>query len=167
MPGVKSPAELTDLFRAQGLKVTPQRQAIFRVLHESAVHPTAEAVHAEVTGELPMVSLRTVYQTLNDLAAMGELVQLDLGTGSARFDPTLTPHHHLVCDGCGRVTDVEAEFPGVAVPAHVEPGFTVSTTQIVFRGRCDACANEPAGVGAHRPPADQRNNTKEARQRYG
>src|SRR5947209_537038 len=103
---MKSPAELTDLFRAQGLKVTPQRQAIFKILHTSEVHPTAEAVHAEVTRELPTVSLRTVYQTLNDLAAMGELVQLDLGTGSARFDPTLSPHHHLVCDGCGRVTDI-------------------------------------------------------------
>ncbi|MCU1453188.1 MAG: hypothetical protein JWN46_1334 [Acidimicrobiales bacterium] len=143
---VKSPAELTDLFRAQGLKVTPQRQAIFRILHESEVHPSAEAVHAEVTRELPMVSLRTVYQTLNDLAAMGELVQLDLGTGAARFDPTLTPHHHLVCDGCGRVTDLEVDFPDVSVPATLHRGFTVSSTQIVFRGRCDACA---AAVPVH------------------
>ncbi len=39
---VRSPAELTAAFRQQGLKVTPQRQCIFRVLHDNAEHPTAE-----------------------------------------------------------------------------------------------------------------------------
>ena len=58
---------------------------------------------------MPTISLRTVYQTLNDLAAMGELRQLDLGTGSARFDPNLDAHHHLVCERCGKVVDVYAD----------------------------------------------------------
>lgn len=137
---MKSPDDLTDLFRARGLKVTPQRQCIFGVLHDSAVHPTAEAVHAEVVSQMPTVSLRTVYQTLNDLAAMGELVSLDLGTGSTRFDPTLAPHHHMVCDGCGAVRDLYADFGEVTVPAGGEGGFTVTTTEIVFRGYCEHCS---------------------------
>ena len=136
---VKTPDELTGLFRARGLKVTPQRQCIFRVLHRSDQHPTAESVYAEVHREMPTVSLRTVYQTLNDLAAMGELQQLDLGTGSSRFDPTIEPHHHLVCDTCGRVTDLYAEFADVRVPVEVAEGFMVSSTEIVFRGLCREC----------------------------
>ena len=114
---MQSPAELTDLFRSRGLKVTPQRQCIFGVLHGSDQHPTAEAVHAEVVARMPTVSLRTVYQTLNDLAAMGELTSVDVGTGSTRFDPTVEPHHHLVCDGCGRIQDLYASFGDVTVPA--------------------------------------------------
>lgn len=137
---MKSPDELTELFRQRGLKVTPQRQRIFGVLHGSSVHPTAEAVHAEMVSQMPTVSLRTVYQTLNDLAAMGELVSLDLGTGSARFDPTLAPHHHMVCDGCGAVGDLYADFGEVTVPAGGEGGFTVTTTEIVFRGYCEHCS---------------------------
>jgi len=138
---VKSVEELTEQFRAQGLKVTPQRQTIFRVLAETSTHPTAEAVYAQVSRELPTISLRTVYQTLNDLAAMGEIGALDLGTGSTRFDPSLEPHHHLVCDSCGRIDDLHAEFPGVAVPATPEAaGFEVASTEIVFRGRCRTCA---------------------------
>jgi Fe2+ or Zn2+ uptake regulation protein len=137
---VKSVDELTELFRATGRKVTPQRQSIFRALSVSPVHPTAEAVYATVSTDMPTISLRTVYQTLNDLAAMGEVQALDLGTGSTRFDPNLEPHHHLVCDVCGRVDDLHAEFPGVAVPAGDPSGFQVSTTEIVFRGRCARCA---------------------------
>ena len=136
---MRSPDELTQIFRSRGLKMTPQRQTIFRVLHGSAVHPTAEAVFDSVRREMPTISLRTVYQTLNDLAARGEIQALDLGTGPARFHPHTAPNDHHVCAVCGRVQDVQAEFPGVAVPDADAFGFTVNTTEIVFRGRCRDC----------------------------
>jgi Fe2+ or Zn2+ uptake regulation protein len=156
---VKSPVELTELFRAQGLKVTPQRQCIFRVLHDNPDHPTAEAVYAEVSAEMPTISLRTVYQTLNDLASMGELVQLDLGTGSARFDPNLDGHHHLVCDRCGKVLDVQVDASGVKASSARRTGFTVTSTQIVFRGTCAECA--AADQPASRPSRSHPPTTKQ------
>ena len=143
---MKSPTELTDLFRAQGMKVTPQRQCIFRALHGNDTHPTAELIYERVTQEMPTVSLRTVYQTLNDLAAMGEITHIDLGTGSSRFDPNLDAHHHLVCDSCGSVVDIEADFADVRVPAGATHGFEVSRTEIVFRGRCTACRDAAAAA---------------------
>ncbi|MCU1499567.1 MAG: hypothetical protein JWM47_3520 [Acidimicrobiales bacterium] len=154
---MKTPEELTDRFRSEGLKVTPQRQAIFRILHGSLVHPTAESVHAAVVRDMPMVSLRTVYQTLNDLTAMGELGQIDVGLGSARFDPNLAPHHHLVCEVCGRLDDVVLPEPDVAVPVGTADGFEVTRTEIVFRGRCASCAGTEAA-----PQSNQTNTTKEA-----
>jgi Fe2+ or Zn2+ uptake regulation protein len=136
---VKTPAELTELFRARGLKVTPQRQAIFRVLHGETAHPTAEWVHDAVRTSMPAISLRTVYQTLNDLALMGEVQALDLGTGSARFDPNVDAHHHLVCEHCGRVVDVYADASAVRVAGAQKHGFTISHTEVVFRGTCPSC----------------------------
>ena len=88
---MKTPTELTQLFRDRGLKVTPQRQCIFRVLHGNASHPTAHAVFESLGEEMSTISLRTVYQTLNDLVALGEIQQFDVGTGAARFDPTAAP----------------------------------------------------------------------------
>ncbi len=133
------------------MKVTPQRQSVIRALVDSTVHPTAESVYAAVSADLPTISLRTVYQTLNDLAAMGELQALDLGTGSTRFDPNLEPHHHLVCTTCGRVEDLHADFPGVAVPPAAGAGFEVSSTEIVFRGRCAGCAGATAPDPSNQP----------------
>jgi Fur family peroxide stress response transcriptional regulator len=134
---MRTPNELTGLFRERGLKVTPQRQAVFRALVDHDGHPTAESVHAVVTAEMPSVSLRTVYQVLNDLTAMGEINALELGTGAARFDPNVDAHHHLVCTACGKVRDVYVD--PVAPPA-TAPGFTVDSAEVVFRGRCDDCA---------------------------
>jgi Fe2+ or Zn2+ uptake regulation protein len=146
---VKTPAELTELFRARGLKVTPQRQCIFRLLHGNEAHPTAESVYDAARAEMPTISLKTVYQTLNDLADMGELNLLDLGTGAGRFDPNTGAHHHLVCDRCGKVRDLHLEFPGVRVPRAKAQGFAVRTAEVVFRGMCDDCKNDSEREGHH------------------
>jgi Fur family peroxide stress response transcriptional regulator len=135
---VKTPAELTELFRDQGLKVTPQRQLLFRLLHGNGVHPTAESLYAAARDQMPTISLRTVYQTLTDLATMGEIQQLDVGTGSSRFDPNIDAHHHLVCESCGKVRDLYADFD-IAVPRGRTKGFTVKNAEVVFRGLCDDC----------------------------
>jgi len=68
---MRSPDELTELFRASGRKVTAQRQCIFRILQDDETHPSAEAVHAVAVREMETISLKTVYQTLNDLAELG------------------------------------------------------------------------------------------------
>jgi Fe2+ or Zn2+ uptake regulation protein len=136
---MRTPAEVNETLRANGRKVTPQREAVVRALVGNVVHPTAESVHAAVTTELPNVSLRTVYQVLNDLAELGELQAPDLGTGAARFDPNVEPHHHLVCTQCGKVRDVYASFGEVLVPSGAEQGFAVDSAEVVFRGRCDTC----------------------------
>lgn len=138
---MRSPDALTELFRGQGLKITPQRQCIFRALDGNQQHPSAEAIYEVVRAEMPAISLRTVYQTLNDLAAMGEIVSIDLGTGSTRFDPNLADHHHLVCEVCATVVDVEVDVSAAELdlPASAH-GFSVSRTEIVLRGTCARCA---------------------------
>ena len=137
---MQSPEVLTDLFRTQGRKITAQRQCIFRALEGDVTHPSAERVYEKVRTEMPNVSLKTVYQTLNDLTELGEISSLDLGTGSARFDPNVeSTHHHLVCRSCGKVRDIEADVTGLRVPAGADLGFEVSSAEVVFRGHCDDC----------------------------
>ena len=136
---MRTPAELTEVFRANGLKITPQRQAVFRALHRATDHPTAESVYARVCDEVPSISLRTVYQVLNDLVAMGEVSTLDLGTGATRFDPTPSDHHHLVCSSCGEVRDLFLSTVRVHVPDDQSAGFVVGRAEITWRGLCPAC----------------------------
>jgi len=146
---MKTVDELTELFRANGRKVTAQRRCIFRVLQGDVTHPSAEAVHAEVSREMETVSLKTVYQTLHDLADLGEIASLDVGTGMTRFDPNVDhPHHHLVCRQCGKVRDLVADFPELVIPDEAELGFEVGTAEIVFRGLCPECRT---GTNSRRP----------------
>jgi Fur family transcriptional regulator, stress-responsive regulator len=138
---MKTVDELTALFRQQGLRVTPQRQAIFGLLHGDDRHPTVESLYEAARARMPTISLKTVYQTVNDLAAMGEVVLLDLGTGSYRVDPNVEHnHHHLICIRCGKVRDVPLDLPDVKLPPRYGRGFSVSAVEVNFRGLCDECA---------------------------
>ena len=144
---MRSAEELSALFRARGLKVTPQRQCIFALLSGDESHPTADAVFASATAIMPSISLKTVYQTLNDLAAMGEITQLDLGTGASRFDPNVEDrHHHLVCERCGKVRDLHADFGELEVPALDRQGFRLGSPDITFRGLCADCTESSTRI---------------------
>jgi Fur family peroxide stress response transcriptional regulator len=136
---VKSPAELVDAFRAQGLKVTPQRQLLFRLLHDSKQHPTADALFAQASAEMPGISLRTVYQTMNDLASMGEIQQVSFDGGPAHFDPNVADHHHAVCDTCGTILDVYVDGADQLAIDGLD-GFRPVSASIVFHGACASCA---------------------------
>jgi Fe2+ or Zn2+ uptake regulation protein len=133
--------DLTERFRARGLRVTPQRQAIFRLLHGDATHPTVEALHERACAVMPTISLKTVYQTVHDLEAMGEVELIHLGTGSVRVDPNVeSAHHHLICTVCGRVRDVLVDVRDLRLPVRDRRGFTVSDVEVHFRGVCEDCA---------------------------
>ncbi|MSO79793.1 MAG: transcriptional repressor [Acidimicrobiia bacterium] len=138
---MKTVEEMTGRFRAQGLRVTPQRQAIFRLLQANAEHPTVEALYESARSDMPTISLKTVYSTVHDLEALGEVALLDVGTGSVRVDPNVEhAHHHLICTECGKVRDVLIDVRALRVPARERRGFTVDDVEVNFRGVCDECA---------------------------
>ncbi len=143
---MRSPDDLVTLFRAHGLKATPQRHAVFAALHNDGTHPTAETVWERVREQMPLVSLRTVYQALGDLIALGELGAVSVNNGAVRFDPNVSPHAHFVCRACERIFDVVASDPEL-ISTHPEmagvvvtsEGFAVDETEIIFRGTCASC----------------------------
>jgi Fur family transcriptional regulator, stress-responsive regulator len=138
---VRTVDELTARFRERGLRVTPQRQAIVRLLHGVDTHPTVESLFEAARAEMPTISRKTVYQTVHDLEAMGEVHVLDVGTGTIRVDPNVEhAHHHLVCTNCGTVRDVLLDVADLRVPARYRHDFHVDAVEVIFRGLCDSCS---------------------------
>lgn len=106
------------------------------------MHLTAEAVHAAAQDRLPEISLATVYNTLNELVAMGEVLEVAAGPGPKRYDPNVTvAHHHLVCTVCGTLRDVVPDAASLqALHANDLHGFVVTGVELVFQGLCPTCA---------------------------
>jgi len=140
---MRTPGELTTAFRERGLKVTPQRQLLFRLLHGNDQHPSAEMLFAAASTEMPGISLRTVYQTLSDLSSMGELAQVSLGVGPVRFDPNTDEHQHAVCTRCGAISDVYVGGTGVLEVEGLDE-FVTTGASIVFHGECRTCRPAPS-----------------------
>jgi len=135
-------SDLLERLRGREWRVTPQRRVIAEVLTGEHVHLTAEAVHAAAQKRLPEISLATVYNTLNELVAMGEVLEVAAGSGPKRYDPNVTvAHHHLVCTSCGMLRDVVPDEVSLqALHANNLHGFVLTGVEIVFQGLCPNCA---------------------------
>ncbi len=105
------------------------------------MHLTAEAVHGRAQERLPEISLATVYNTLNELVAMGEVLEVPAGGGAKRYDPNAhLAHQHLVCTRCGELRDVfPAGETALSLDADDRHGYEVTAVRIVFEGVCPSC----------------------------
>ena len=141
---------LIDRLRARSWRLTPQRRVIAEVMEGEHVHLTAEDVLQRARQRLAEVSLATVYNTLNELVAMGEVKAVDAGSGPTRYDPNgVNAHHHLVCLGCNQLLDVHPDPRATAIelPPSERHGYRIIRHEVLFQGWCPRCAE---GVSTRR-----------------
>ncbi|MEV7445541.1 Fur family transcriptional regulator [Streptomyces sp. NPDC056257] len=138
-------SDLTERLRGRGWRMTSQRRVVAEVLDGEHVHLTADEVHARAARRLPEISRATVYNTLGELVALGEVVEVSAHGRAKRYDPNAHhPHQHLVCSGCGLIRDVHPTGdPLAGLPAEERFGYTVSEAEITYRGLCPSCASGP------------------------
>lgn len=132
--------ELMKTVSGSGLKLTPQRMAILGCLEGNTCHPSAEEIFRQVSQAYPMMSFATVYNTLSMLRDRGLVLELTIDPARKRYDPNVTPHHHVICLACGKIADVHAEYE-LAVPADIADAFVMSGNHVEFYGTCSACGN--------------------------
>jgi Fur family peroxide stress response transcriptional regulator len=127
--------------RLHGLAYTHQRQVIYQALLASRDHPTPEAIYHRVRGQIPSISLGTVYKNIKAFLDAGLVREVSLHHGSLRLDVNLHPHHHLVCRICRGITDLdETDVEPVRVTGRLPKGFRVQSQAVEIVGVCAACA---------------------------
>lgn len=126
--------------RRAGLRITPQRVAVYEQVLGSKEHPSASAVLERVRKRFPEISLDTVNRTLGTIAKLG-LARIIPGSGGAkRFDADLTSHQHFRCVKCGKIIDFEfPAFDNMKLPREVREDFTVLTKTVYVQGICSKC----------------------------
>jgi Fe2+ or Zn2+ uptake regulation protein len=133
--------ECVQEFRQHGYKMTPQRRAIIQVIVDcTSHHPTAEQIHERVAARMPDVSLATVYNTMRELVAIGQVYELELGQGVRRYELSRAEHAHLVCLKCGLVRDVPGDLSKIASLFQHNNGFHPVRRTVTVFGYCAACA---------------------------
>jgi Fur family transcriptional regulator, peroxide stress response regulator len=137
-----------DRCRKAGLRLTPQRELIYRTLMETQSHPPAEWVYEQVRQRMPNISLDTVNRTLVTLSQIGAAFVVEGSGEPRRFDGNLESHQHFRCIRCKRVLDFHhAPFDNIAVPEEVQSRFEVLRTTVYLEGICDQCRSAKAPVG--------------------
>ena len=127
--------------RTAGLKITHQRLEIFRELASSYDHPCAETLYKRLADTLPTVSLDTVYRTLNTLEGHGLVARIDTAESQGRFEAEMSPHHHVICNQCGKITDFEyQDLDESIVSEKVSDWGKINRMNITLYGLCKDCS---------------------------
>lgn len=134
-------SDLLERLRGRGWRLTAQRRVVAEVLAGEHVHLTADEVHERAGELLPEISRATVYNTLGELVALGEVLEVGTDGRAKRYDPNArNPHHHLVCSRCRTIRDVPIAAVGTPAPAPSDDfGFEITGVEVTFRGLCPNC----------------------------
>jgi Fur family ferric uptake transcriptional regulator len=127
--------------RAAGLRVTATRRAVFDALAERP-HARADEVFDRVHDGLDAPSMQSVYNALGDFVAAGLARRIEPAGHAGLYEMRVDDnHHHLVCNECGRVEDVDCvvgEAPCLQ-PSDTH-GYRIHTAEVTFWGVCAECA---------------------------
>lgn len=132
--------ELLKLLRESGYRLTPQRLAVVRVLVEDEEHPSAETIYGRLSELLPTTSLATVYNTLDALRDIDQVLEVRPAQGPTRFD-VRNPlgHPHLICTRCGRVEDAPVPVEYAHTECVAAAGWEGLVVRLDFQGICPEC----------------------------
>jgi Fur family ferric uptake transcriptional regulator len=126
---------------AAGRRLTGPRLAVVNALERGPEHMSPADVLAEAVGECPTLNRASVYRTLELLTGLGLIRPLFLGDGVQRFALVRDGHHHLICSGCGSLTDFdECQLGSVWQDLAERHGFTMEGHLVEIFGRCRECA---------------------------
>jgi Fe2+ or Zn2+ uptake regulation protein len=147
MDATDAVARYRQELRGVALRATSGRMAVLRAL-ESSPHATAETVFALISGDLPGTSPQAVYMVLNDLTRAGLIRRFEPAGSAALYERRVGDnHHHLVCDSCGTVQDVDCAIgQAPCLTPSDGTGFQVREAEVTFWGLCERCRANPADV---------------------
>ena len=167
LPCKKRLDDLLAKLRSAGHRITPQRLAIINILIDSAEHPSVEQIYRQVRNDFPTTSLATVYNTLERLKEMGEVLELPFSGGSRYDGRNPRPHPHLLCTVCGAIEDLDIDLGPAAEKVAARSGYADVNHRLEFYGVCPRCQEKrPIGIAPSRRKPRERSTIAQKERRY-
>jgi Fur family peroxide stress response transcriptional regulator len=148
--------ELEQACREHGLPVTVQRRAVFEAILDRENHPTADGIYDQIKEQVPGISRTTVYRILDTFVQLRLITRICHHSSSARFDPKIHRHHHLVCSHCDTIIDLDDKAVSKVKMPHVKAhGFEVDDYYVHFHGICAKCRAQTKKTGKNTQSRDK------------
>lgn len=134
--------QIIESLREKGLRITPQRVAVMNYLLNTEEHPNVEKIYKKIRQGYPMISLSTVYKTLDMLKEKGIVNGIQV-QGEIRYDAHIDEHVNLICMSCGRIEDIDEDLiKDVQKRAASKSGYRILKSDFELFGYCDGCKSK-------------------------
>jgi Fur family transcriptional regulator, ferric uptake regulator len=130
------PARILEQIRARGERITTPRRAVIELLASTREHLTVDDIAGRLHVLHPSIAPSTVYRTLEALQEWGMVEKIHRGQGATFFHLAQT-HQHLVCEVCGKVSDIPShELDDLVQRLHHGYDFELQPSRFALLGRC-------------------------------
>jgi Fur family ferric uptake transcriptional regulator len=123
-----------------GYRLTGPRRAVAELIVAREGHFSAADLIDDARARRLGIGRATIFRALDLFTELSVLERLDLPTGEHAYVPCEPAghHHHIVCSGCGRVTEIEEV--GLALEdVQRRTGWQVDSHRLELYGRCPRC----------------------------
>ncbi len=127
--------------QALDLRATPARIAVMKLL-ESTRHPIdVQMIMEYLQKQKVTTDPATVFRMMNMFTKMGIANPIEFQEGKTRYElARKEDHHHLVCENCGRIEDIEdTVIPSLEKHIEKKHYFLVKRHSLEFFGLCRNC----------------------------
>lgn len=121
--------------------MTKQRELILNILKQSDRHLTADEIFFLAKLKMPSIAMATIYNNLNALHEAGVINRLHIDGVADCFDKIITPHDHLLCDRCGKITDIH--LPRLTEELERELATEIENYELTVHYVCPECRRAP------------------------
>lgn len=139
MDNKKIARRMLEALRAKGIRLTPQRMEIIRIISHDRTHPAARAILAKARETVPDMSISTVYYTLGLLKKDGLIKELEFYDMDNRYETDMKDHVDLICTKCGMIVNFEGDVPLTSQRILELTGFEATRMRYEYYGVCAKC----------------------------
>ena len=132
---------LREYIQQNGLRFTPEREAIVREVFSRHDHFTVDELYLSLRRKRP-ISRASLYRTIPLLIEAGLISEVFQDSGQTRYEHTYGHQHHchLRCRICGQVVEFhEPYLEDLEKRVAVEHGYLVNGHRLEVLGSCPAC----------------------------
>ena len=121
--------------------MTKQRELILQILNQSDRHLTADEVFFLAKLKMPSIAMATIYNNLNAMHEAGMINRLHIDGTADCFDKIVEPHDHLLCDHCGKISDLH--LPSLSQTIESYLGTEIESYDLTVHYICPECRSTP------------------------
>lgn len=124
-----------------GYRLTVPRRVVAELIAGREGHFTASDLVTDARVRRLRIGRATIFRALDLFEELNVLERLDLPNGDHAYVPCEPRHHHhVVCSGCGRTTEVDDQGLLAAVDEiERRTGYEIETHRLELYGRCPRC----------------------------